>query len=153
MNRLGAQPCMRCVRDSYPTSWPFGRAATGDPNSEVKTEIHSLRSGYRESKVIVTGWSNGSATETGAGYGIRIARGDRDRFFQRDWPSVTIRFEGGGEAEVRVSASFWAECIELRSARIGRWMIGRGLAPWPTGNPPKMRLEPMGERGFRLGRM
>ena len=98
----------------------------------------------------VSGWNNGQPRTTGAGYGIRVAHGDRDRYFQRTWSSVFIEFEGNGQVEVNLSNSFWQGCRELRSAQIGKWMIKIGVAPWPKGSPPELKLEPIGNRKFML---
>lgn len=87
--------------------------------------------------MLVIGWSNGSPNNrTGAGYGVRILRVDRDRHFDRTWSSVAIEIEKVGTAQVNLSASFWRGCIELRSARIGKWMLDEDIAPWPYGKPP-----------------
>ncbi|MDI6886880.1 MAG: hypothetical protein QMD22_11195 [archaeon] len=98
----------------------------------------------------VAGWNNGSPGRTGAGYGIRIVRNDRDRYLQKVWDSVVIELEGDETVTINLSQSFWRGCIELRSARIGKWMIERGLAPWPKGSPPELELEPITDREFRL---
>lgn len=99
----------------------------------------------------VVGWHKGSPnSQTGAGYGTRIGRDDRERYFDRDWEAVTVELGGREEAVVNVSASFWRSCIELRSRKIGAWMLHKGLAPWPTGHPPKLQLERQGEARFAL---
>ena len=99
----------------------------------------------------VSGWSSGSPNKrTGGGYGIRLSHRDRDRWFRREWTSVTLHIEGGGEVEVNLTPSFWRSCTELRHRAIGRFMIAHGLAPWPKGSPPRMWLERMGGRHFRL---
>jgi len=99
----------------------------------------------------VTGWTNGSPNPgTGAGYGVRINRADRHRYFSRDWPSVSLLLDGGHQVTVNVSASFWRGCPELRHKEIGRWLLARGLAPWPTGKPPTLELSPIGAQRFRL---
>jgi len=101
--------------------------------------------------MIAVGWNNGSPNnKTGAGYGIRITRRDRDKFFDKSWESVTLGLESDEVIEVKLSPSFWEGCIELRSARIGKWMLDHGLAPWPRGQPPQFQLEPRGEKRFRL---
>jgi len=98
----------------------------------------------------VVGWNNGSPTRTGAGYGIRIVRNDRDRHFQKVWDSVVIELEGDEAVKINLSQSFWRGCIELRSARIGKWMIEKGLAPWLKGSPPELELDPIRDRKFGL---
>lgn len=99
----------------------------------------------------VVGWSNGSPNnQTGAGYGIRIHKDDRKRYFDLDWETVIVDLDGREQVAVNVSASFWRSCIELRSKRIGAWMRREGLAPWPTGEPPELELQPHGEARFGL---
>ena len=104
--------------------------------------------------MIVSGWNNGSPdNRTGVGYGIRMSRGDRDEYFDPEWSSVMIELEGMGETEVNVTPSFWRRCTELRKADIGKWLVERGLAPWPRGKPPRLELVPAGERRFNLRRV
>ena len=98
-----------------------------------------------------TAWSNGSPLPTGAGYGVKISVPDRDRFFERAWSEVTIELPRG-TATVRLSPSFWRTCTELRSQAIGRWLQDEGLAPWPKGHPPMLRIGPLGAGRFRLSR-
>lgn len=100
----------------------------------------------------VTAWNNGRHHQTGAGYGIKIASIDRDRYFRKSWETVSIHFPDGTEAEVNTNkASFWNEsCRELISQDIGRWLIKTRKAPWTTGAPPRFELIPKGERYFEL---
>jgi hypothetical protein len=100
--------------------------------------------------VRVTGWSNGSPLASGAGYGLKISRQDRDRFFDRVWTHIVLDIPGEGSVEIGLSRSFWGTCTELRSASIGRWLVAEGLAPWPTGNPPAVTMVPAGEGRFTL---
>lgn len=70
----------------------------------------------------VTGWSNGQPRASGAGYGLRVRKQDRNRLFDRGWTSVGLQLGGDVEAEVRLSESFWQGCSELRSAVVvGGW--------------------------------
>ena len=103
--------------------------------------------------MIVTAWNDGKKYPTGAGYGLKIDAADRDRYFQREWKTVTLVLEGqGAPVEVNVDKpSFWNKtCRELISAEVGRWLIKNGLVPWPKGRPPKLVLEPFGEAGHFL---
>jgi hypothetical protein len=97
-----------------------------------------------------TGWSNGQARSSGAGYGLRISAGDRDQWFSRSWSHVVIDLDDGSQATVRLSASFWVSCTELRSAVIGRWLVDEGLAPWPRREPPSLTLRPLANNRFEL---
>ena len=104
--------------------------------------------------MIVTGWNNGAPdNRTGAGYGIRITHKDREKYFQKRWTSVMVELDNGDLVDIKLSNSFWKGCTELRSAKIGKWMLHHKLAPWPKGNPPKLKLEPIGSRKFRLSRL
>jgi|SRR5215831_10043276 len=101
--------------------------------------------------MIVTAWSNG-----GTGYGIKLSVNDRDRFFRTDWKSVTLEFEGLlATTQVSIAKkSFWTpECRELIKKEIGDWLQINGLDRWPKGNPPKIRLEPLGNQRFLLRRL
>jgi hypothetical protein len=100
--------------------------------------------------MIVTAWTNGTS-----GYGLKLNPSDRDEFFKRTWRSVYVCLDGKpGEIEVNIAkASFLGgTCRELIHHEIGEWLEERGLVPWPKGNPPKLRLEPIGERRFMLKR-
>jgi len=104
--------------------------------------------------MIVAGWNNGKANNTtGGGYGVKIRREDRDSYFHKTWASVTVEFDNGGVVGTRLSPSFWRTCPELRRKEIGKWMIDLGFACWQKGNPPKFRLDPIGNRRFRLSRL
>jgi hypothetical protein len=100
----------------------------------------------------VTAWNNGKHSQTGAGYGVKLSIQDRDHAFDRRWDAVTIELEDGPSVHVNVAKrSFWSEsCRELIHAEIGMWMLDKGLAPWPRGNPPKMQLISSGKATFKL---
>ncbi len=95
-----------------------------------------------------TAWNNGKWRTSGAGYGIRVSTNDRDRFFNRNWRSVTLRLvTKTGFVDVQVNCakdSFWhGTCRELISRDIGRWFLDLKLAPWPKGRPPRFDLSPV----------
>jgi len=62
-----------------------------------------------------TGWNHGGWHESGAGYGIKIGKDDRNRHFRHEWPDVQIELPSGVTTTVHVSKSFWRSCLELRS--------------------------------------
>lgn len=95
-------------------------------------------------------WNNGRHHPSGAGYGVKLSAGDRDRWFQKDWAAIRIQVPGEGTTEVPLSESFWRRCSELRSAAIGRWLRGSGMAPWPKGEPPALTIEHVEGSLFRL---
>jgi len=100
----------------------------------------------------VTAWNNGNYHPSGAGYGLKVAVNDRDRYFDRSWQVVTVRIPDGSEAGVNVAKrSFWNDsCRELISKEIGQWMVRSGLAPWQKGHPPTFDLEPLANGCFEL---
>src|SRR2546421_12951737 len=100
----------------------------------------------------VTAWSNGQPRASGAGYGLRVARADRDRYFKRGWSKVQLLFNDGDAASVPLSESFWHGCTELRSRAIGSWLLSERLAPWPSGHPPTFSLNPLGGGRFLVSR-
>jgi hypothetical protein len=101
-----------------------------------------------------TGWNNGNRHSTGAGYGFKIDAPDRERYFKAEWPCVTVELPkplGKIAVEVNVDKkSFWADCGELISEDIGRWMLDQGFAPWAKGRPPKFDVQLLGKRAFRV---
>ncbi len=101
----------------------------------------------------VTAWNNGSHHNSGAGYGFKLTCEDRDRFFKNEWGKIYLRLPGSGEeVEVNIDKdSFWNDsCRELISKEIGVWLISSGLAPWKTGQPPKLILEQKHENHFEV---
>ena len=92
--------------------------------------------------IIVTAWKGGDHRPSGAGYGVKMSKTDRDRLVERKWNTVTVELPDGTTAVTNVDGmAFWSNGPELRSRDIGRWMYAAGFAPWPNGNPPKFRLE------------
>lgn len=101
--------------------------------------------------MLVSGWRKGNPnTKTGARYGIRLNLGDRDKYFKKEWDSVTIELDKRRIVKVNLSSSFWRDCIELRSKWIGKWMIENKVAPWTKYTPPILTLEPIKEGYFKL---
>ncbi len=99
------------------------------------------------------GWHNGSPRRSGAGYGIRISKVDRDRYFVPGWDDVELEFPDGQRVEVDLTRSFWkpeTPYAELRDAAIGRWLIAQGAAPWPKRSPPQLVLSPLGPKRFSV---
>jgi len=87
--------------------------------------------------------------------GLKVPVSDRADYFDRSWTNVILSFPTGtafGEIEVNVDKpSFWNnQCHELISMRIKDWLCGLGLVPWADGHPPKVLIEPLGERKFAI---
>ena len=103
---------------------------------------------------MVVGWNNGTPNNrTGGGYGIRVYRKDRDAYFRKAWTSVAVELDNGEVVDARLSRSFWGKSRVLFGKEMGKWMLERGLAPWPKGKPPRFNLEPIGDRRFSLSRL
>ena len=103
--------------------------------------------------MIVTAWNNGYHRSSGAGYGLKVRTQDRDRFFRREWGTVTLEFPGrDAPAEINIDKeSFWGpSCRELICKEIGLWLRENNFAPWRKRRPPKFELEPLYEARFRL---
>jgi hypothetical protein len=98
----------------------------------------------------VAGWNNGDWNASGAGYGVRISRADRDKNFKREWSSVIVKIGGREPTEIKLTDSFWKDCIELRSRAIGVWMMALGLRSWPPHKSPQFKLASTGDRSFDL---
>lgn len=108
---------------------------------------------YKDGNMIVTGWNNGEHHPTGAGYGFKVDVNDRDNYFKKEWEYVILKLQGDvKEVVVNIDKpSFWSDaCRELISKEIGIWLIRNKKAPWPTGNPPKMRMEQIDDNRFEV---
>lgn len=102
-----------------------------------------------------TAWKNGSPSPSGAGYGFKVPIADREAYFDRSWRTITLELPtsaGFEPLEVNIDKpSFWNDtCHELIHKGIGRWLLQRGLAPWPRGAPPVVLVEVSGDRRFRV---
>jgi hypothetical protein len=96
--------------------------------------------------MIATAWNKGAHHRSGAGYGLKLAVADRDRFFRKKWKNVILQLEGVADPVfVNIDKkSFWgSRCRELIDDQIGRWLIDNKKAPWPHRSPPKVRIEPI----------
>jgi hypothetical protein len=104
-----------------------------------------------------TAWNNGKHLTSGAGYGLKVPIIDRDIYFKRNWSKIILELpksHGYTEVEVNISkSSFWSKvCHEIICKDIGIWLRDLGLAPWPSRNPPKLQIQIVGEKRFRIMR-
>jgi hypothetical protein len=103
-----------------------------------------------------TAWNNSKHLKSGAGYGLKVPIVDRDKYFKRSWSKIILELplSHGDTAEVEVNiskSSFWnKECHELIRKDIGIWLRDLGLTPWPSRNPPKLKIQIVGENRFRI---
>jgi hypothetical protein len=105
--------------------------------------------------LVWTAWNSGTHATSGAGYGFKVPILDRDHLFEKRWQTVVLELptKGGySETEINIAKpSFWnGTCHELISQEIGRWLRTNDLAPWPRGRPPKIDVEQIGTRRFRV---
>lgn len=100
--------------------------------------------------MLVKAWNNGAWNQSGAGYGLRISKNDRDIFFNRAWSNVILDLPNGINASINLSTSFWNKCPEIRKAEIGRWLISSGYGNWPHGNPSIFQMVQLRGNHFRV---
>ena len=105
--------------------------------------------------MIVTAWNNGAHWPNGAGYGIKVKAHDRDRFFIKEWSTITLELEGSPMPIVVniKKTSFWGNtCRELIHKGIGQWLLENRLAPWPRGRPRNLTMEYISDNRFSIRR-
>jgi hypothetical protein len=99
--------------------------------------------------MIVSAWNNGDHSITGAGYGLKIPKKDKIKYFKQSWEKVIIILDSQ-EVHVNLADSFWRNCRELRSKKIGQWLIEKGHNKWGKGKPPKFTLEHVNKNILKL---
>jgi hypothetical protein len=92
----------------------------------------------------VTGWQGTGGVTLGFRFGSENAR----TFVDRRWHSVEVELEGVAH-EFPIRPPFWRTCPEIRGAPITTWLTRHRLAPWPRGNPPRIRMVYLGANRFR----
>ena len=101
----------------------------------------------------VIAYNNGLHHKTGVGYGLKVNKQDRNRYFYRSWESLFISLPGReSEIELNINkAVFWNDTRrELISKEIGLWLIDNGYVPWPLRHPPKFTLLQKQDKHFIL---
>lgn len=95
----------------------------------------------------VSAWSNGGGT-----YGIRVGVPNRDRCFSKGWSSIEVEVDGEPR-RFQLTEGFWRHCPEFRDSggRVIRgWLERHHTLNWPSGQPPRFQLLPLGGDRFRL---
>ena len=59
-----------------------------------------------------TAWHNGGPPREPAGYGLKLAKVDRDRYFVSDWDDIVLELEGAEATTIPLSAAFWRSGAE-----------------------------------------
>ncbi len=92
-------------------------------------------------------WSSGSGT-----FGIRVGFPNRTLHFDRLWTEIEVEIDGQPH-RFALTPGFWNKCPEFRdsgSTAIRDWLRRHHTLDWPTGQPPRFQLVPLGEGRFRL---
>ena len=106
--------------------------------------------------MIVAAWNNGKHHCSGAGYGLKVRREDRDKHFDKRWKCVLLKLRGKKGKIDYVAASidkksFWDyRCRELTQVDIGIWLRRNTKIPWEKNKPPKLVMENMGGNKFKV---
>ena len=93
---------------------------------------------------MATCWNNGKQRISGAGYGIKLSVAERDRLLSPSWDDVELILPDASvvKAVSCGKSSMWVgSCRELVHRDIGKWMLRSELAPWPKGQPPRLKLD------------
>ncbi len=104
--------------------------------------------------MIVKAWNNGSYDNSGIGYGIKISKSDRKLFFDTSWDKVIVNIGNieniENNEEIPIRDTFWTTCPELRSVKIGEYLVNGGLDKWEKYKPYKLLLFPQDDNEFIL---
>ena len=94
-------------------------------------------------------WNNGEFHKSGAGYGLRIEERCR-KIFDKSWRYILLELPNGNVVRVNLSKTFWTTCPEVRSKKIGEWLISSGYGTWPRGNPPRFQIRQITNNHFKI---
>lgn len=95
----------------------------------------------------VSAWPGGT-------YGFRILKGfleseyDLELFSRHE--QVVLLLPNGQEAIANITSSFHSGCLELRSTKIGHWLVDAKHAPWENGSPPRFSILHVGGNKFEV---
>ena len=102
--------------------------------------------------MLMNAWNNGRFLPNGSGYGVEVSKHFRDEYLSVEWPSIFLHLEGEEEpVELAINNSvFWNRGRELRSGKIGKWLMKNGVDHWDLENPPELFVEPMQYNHFKV---
>lgn len=102
--------------------------------------------------MLMQAWNNGRFIANGSGYGVTVSGQFRDEYLDVNWASIYLHLDGEDEpVELAINNSvFWSKGRELRSGKIGKWLIKNGLATFDLENPPELVVTPMEGNHFKI---
>lgn len=102
--------------------------------------------------MLMQAWNNGRFISNGSGYGVTVSPKFRDDYLDVNWASIFLHLEGEEEpVELAINNSvFWSKGRELRSGKIGKWLIKNGLAQFDLENPPELTVTAMEKNHFKV---
>ena len=102
--------------------------------------------------MLMQAWNNGRFIANGSGYGVKVSEQFRDEYLDVNWASIFLHLEGEDEpVELAINNSvFWSKGRELRSGKIGKWLIKNGLAEFDVENAPELTVTPMEKNHFKV---
>ena len=97
-------------------------------------------------------WNNCRFIANGSGYRVTVSGQFRDEYLDVNWASIFLHLDGEDEpVELAINNSvFWSKGRELRSGKIGKWLIKNGLATFDLENPPELVVTPMEGNHFKI---
>lgn len=90
------------------------------------------------------GWQSSGGVTLGLRFGAENAR----RYVDPSWTELVVELDGELH-NFQLRGSFWRHCPEVRGAAITEWLQRHGLAPWPRGEPPRLRMVHLEGNRFR----
>ena len=95
-------------------------------------------------------WTNGKPnTSTGSGYGVNIPIKIRESIFQKNWNNIKLDLDGY-IIDVPLTSAFWNKCNEVRSPKIGKWLIKNNAHIWVKGKPTKVKMIQVQKNQFQV---
>lgn len=102
-----------------------------------------------ENTIIVKTWSNGKANEkTGSGYGLRIGKKNRDKYFS-DNVEYSLIIDNK-KIKINITPGFYKECPEIRDKKIGMFLIKNKLHKWKSGNTNSLNMIKVDDKTFEI---
>ena len=102
-----------------------------------------------ENTIIVKTWSNGKANEkTGSGYGLRIGKNNRDKYFSDNVKYFLII--NNKKIKMNITPGFYKECPEIRDKEIGMFLVNNNLHKWKKRSTHPLNMIKVDDETFEL---